>query len=84
MNFLGFILQITGLAIGSLGALGLTLTEVSTKKEIAKLAGTYWNENPYLKEEFTRRSQYAIALAIVLIISFALQAFGLALSEAYA
>jgi hypothetical protein len=80
MNFTGYILQVLGLVIGFFGTLLLTLNEIKTTKEIGDVAGTYADENPYLKKELKQRSQFAKILATILTVSFAFQLIGLALS----
>jgi hypothetical protein len=67
------ILTVSGLSLNVLGTLCLAKGLLLSWHQVSKIAGTYWNENPYLKGALIADRNWAIAGLILIGIGFLLQ-----------
>jgi len=55
-----YLLSMLGLIFNFLGTASLAKGLLLTNKQIEKLSGTYWDENPYLKQSLIDNRNWAI------------------------
>lgn len=69
-------LIVFGLIIALLGSIALVKGLILTNKQIDNLSGTYFDQNPFLKNSLVDNRKWAITGFILLILGFSMQIVG--------